>query len=248
MSDAAAAPAASPVPAGSGDPSDSAAPAPPAGSLLVPLYVHPAVDPAAWRALEGAAAGLYGVVLNAADGPGPRPDPVYVLAAQRLRRAGIRLLGYVDTDYAARPAHAVYRDLRRHRAWYGTDGVFFDRVASDLPRLSYYRWLARTARLCGARTVVLNPGVHPEPGYARIADLLVTFEGDWDDYLAAAVPGWTAGHPPARFCHLVYGVPGGLDGRAARLAATRGAAVHCAVPGTAPNPWQSVPVRRGGTA
>jgi len=226
-----------------------AAPAAPRGSLLVPLYVHPAVDPAAWLALEDAGAALYGVVLNAADGPGERPDSVYALAAQRLRRAGVPLLGYVDTDYAGRPAHAVYRDLRRHRAWYAVDGVFFDRVASDRRRLPYYRWLARTARVCGARTVVLNPGVHPDPGYARIADLLVTFEGSWADYLSGEVPGWAADHPAARFCHLVYAVPPGLAGRVARLAAIRGAAVHCAVPGTPPNPWQSVPfVRPEGTA
>lgn len=224
----------------------AAAPAPSAGSLLVPLYVHPAVDPAAWRALEDAAPALYGVVLNAADGPGDRPDPVYTLAARRLRRAGVRLLGYVDTDYAGRPAHTVYRDLRRHRAWYGTDGVFFDRVASDGRQIPYYRWLARTARLCGARTVVFNPGVHPDPGYARLADLLVTFEGGWDDYQVARVPRWTAGHCADRFCHLVYGVPDGLAGRAARLAALRGAAVHCAVPGVPPNPWQSAPVPIGG--
>ncbi|MFJ2635369.1 spherulation-specific family 4 protein [Streptomyces sp. NPDC087422] len=221
-------------------------PAPSAGSLLVPLYVHPAVDPAAWQALEDAAPALYGVVLNAADGPGDRPDPVYTLAARRLREAGAPVLGYVDTDYAARPAHTVYRDLRRHRAWYATDGVFFDRVASDARRIPYYRWLARTARLCGARTVVFNPGVHPDPGYARLCDLLVTFEGTWDDYQGAGVPRWTAGHPAERFCHLVYGVPDGLAGRAARLAALRGAAVRCAVPGLPPNPWRTAPVPIGG--
>ncbi|MEU6852680.1 spherulation-specific family 4 protein [Actinacidiphila alni] len=223
-------------------------PAPPSGrgSLLVPLYVHPVVDPAAWRALEDAAPGLYGAVLNAADGPGARPDPVYAAAAARLRRAGVRLLGYVDTDYADRPTHAVYRDLRRHRAWYATEGVFFDRVASGARQVAYYRWLARTARLCGARTVVFNPGVHPDPGYARIADLLVTFEGSWDDYQHLTVPHWTAGHPAARFCHLVHGVPDGLAVRAGRMAAVRGAGVHCAVPGVPPNPWQSVPVPAGG--
>jgi hypothetical protein len=220
----------------------SPAAAAPKGSLLVPLYVHPVVDPAAWRALEGVASSLYGVVLNAADGPGARPDPVYVRTARRLRRAGVRLLGYVDTDYAGRPAHAVYRDLRRYRAWYAVDGVFLDRVASGPRQVPYYRWLARTARLCGARTVVFNPGVHPDPGYARAADLLVTFEGSWAEYERAEVPRWTAAHPAARFCHLVYGVPDGLAGRAARLAALRGAAVHCAVPGVPPNPWQSVPL------
>ena len=90
-------------------------------------------------------------------------------------------------------------------------------------------------------TVALNPGVHPAPGFARVADLLVTFEGDWERYLRAVVPSWTAGHPPERFCHLIHGVPAGLCAQAARTARFRGAAVHCAVPGTGPNPWRGLP-------
>lgn len=207
----------------------------------MPMYVHPAVDPGAWQALEKAAGGLYGVVVNAADGPGDRVDPVFAAAAARLRGAGVRLLGYVDTGYGGRPLRAVLRDLRRHRAWYGTEGVFFDRVASGRAQLPYYRRLSAVARLCAARTVVLNPGVHPDPGYAAVADLLVTFEGSWAQYLGAEVPTWTSAHPPERFCHLVYGVPGGLGSRVALTAARRGAAVHCAVPGSPPNPWSHAP-------
>ncbi|MEU3458322.1 spherulation-specific family 4 protein [Streptomyces sp. NPDC006733] len=211
------------------------------GRLLVPLYVHPAVDPGAWRTLVGAADLLYGVVLNVADGPGTIRDPAFAVVAEELRAAGVRVLGYVDTAYGRRPAHAVVADLRRHRRWYGTDGVFFDQAAADIGLLGYYRWLARTARVCGSRTVVLNPGAHPAPGYAEIADLLVTFEGSWATYRAAvAVPAWTGRYPAERFCHLVYDVPAKLCALAARTAGLRGAAVHCAVPGSGANPWQAV--------
>ncbi|KOG86152.1 hypothetical protein ADK38_32660, partial [Streptomyces varsoviensis] len=67
--------------------------------LLVPLYVHPAVAPQAWTALLRTATRLEGVILNAADGPGTRPDPAFTAAATRLRGAGVPLLGYVDTGY-----------------------------------------------------------------------------------------------------------------------------------------------------
>lgn len=212
-------------------------------SLLVPLYVHPDVDPDAWQALEGAAGRLYGVVLNVADGPGSGgPDSAFTAAAERLRTAGVRLFGYVDTGYGTRPVQDAARDVRRHREWYGAAGVFLDRAAAGRDRLPYYRRLADAARRDGARTVVLNPGVHPDPAYTAVGDLLVTYEGTWTDYAAAAVPGWTAAHPPARFCHLVYGVPGGVAARAvARTAVLRGAGVHCAVPGHPPNPWRHVP-------
>ncbi|MFE7775077.1 spherulation-specific family 4 protein [Streptomyces sp. NPDC057445] len=211
-------------------------------NLLVPLYVHPAQDPDAWRLVAERADRIYGVVLNAANGPGTAPDPAFVSAARALRAAGTRVLGYVDLDYGVRPDVAVLRDLDRHHEWYGTDGCFFDQVPADRSALPACRRLVRAARQRGAATIVLNPGVHPAPGYARIADLLVTFEGSWSVYLASFTrPRWTARHPEERFCHLVYGVPPALAEVATRAAKERGAAVSCAVADTLPNPWAAPP-------
>ena len=218
--------------------------------LLVPMYVHPAVGPDAWRALLRAADRLYGVVLNSANGPGPRPDPELRVAARQLREKGVPLLGYVDTDYGRRQRRAVLRDVARHRRWYGTDGVFFDQTPAGGALLPRYARLARAARLLGARTVVLNPGTPPDPGYAEIADCVVTFEGTWQTYRpAGAVPPWAqdgAGSPPAHrtgvSCHLVYGVPQGHGAEVSLLAGDRGATVHCAVPGEGANPWQHAPL------
>ncbi|CAM5276368.1 spherulation-specific family 4 protein [Streptomyces abikoensis] len=218
-----------------------AGPAPASGRLLVPLYVHPAADPAAWAALAAAGPRIRGVVLNAADGPGQRPDPAFAGAAERLRAAGVPLLGYVDTGYGRRAPRAVVADIRRHRRWYGVDGVFLDQVPAHAAPLPHYRRLVLLAKALGARTAVLNPGTHPDPGYARVADLLVTFEGTWEAYRRAGVPPWTADHPPSRFCHLVYAVPPGAADQVARTAETRGAAVHCAVPGDGVNPWRGAP-------
>lgn len=211
-------------------------------SMLVPMYVHPAVDPSAWQALVASAPLLYGVVLNVDDGPGAAPDPAFVAAARALRAVGARVLGYADTDYGRRRSGEVARDFERHREWYGTDGFFLDQVAPDAAGLRHYRRLTRAARSRGGRTVVLNPGAHPAPGYAALGDLLITFEGNWDSYRTApAAPPWTRGLPPSRFCHLVHGVPRGLCRLAARTAELRGAAVHCAVPGHGPNPWSALP-------
>ncbi|MEU4211885.1 spherulation-specific family 4 protein [Streptomyces sp. NPDC026206] len=216
--------------------------------LLVPLYAHPAVHPQEWAALPAAAPGLYAVVLNVADGPGGRPDADFRAAAGRLRGAGVRLLGYVDTGYGRRPARAVVADIHRHRRWYGVDGVFLDQAAADAALLPRYRRLVRTARVLGARTVVLNPGTHPDPGYASLPDLLVTFEGPWQEYRRARVPTWTADHPPGRFCHLVHGVPRGHAEQVARIAGGRGAGVHCAAPGSGANPWRSAHLPGAGAA
>ncbi|MGC5565158.1 spherulation-specific family 4 protein [Streptomyces sp. FR-108] len=219
------------------------------GRLLVPLYVHPAVDPAAWQALTRVPSLLYGVVLNVADGPGVTRDPAFAAAAGALRAAGVRVLGYLDTAYGTRPHRTVLQELRRHISWYGTDGVFLDQAGAEAGLLPYYRALAEGIRGHGIGTVTLNPGIHPDPGYASIADLLVTFEGDWQTYLTSAVPPWTETHPPTRFCHLIHGVPDGLCDLAARTARIRRTGVHCAVPGAGANPWAALPpaVKRGTT-
>ncbi len=210
--------------------------------LLVPMYVHPAVDPAAWERLALHADRLHAVILNVADGPGTTREPSFAAAARDLRAAGVRLLGYVDTAYGERPAAEVTADAERHREWYGVDGCFLDQSASTASHLRHYRRLVRAIRRRGMETVALNPGVHPAPGYAEFADLLVTFEGDWHAYRTApAAPNWTAEHPPERFCHLVHGVPPALCALAARTARLRGAAVYCAVPGHGPNPWSQPP-------
>ncbi|MFJ6717331.1 MULTISPECIES: spherulation-specific family 4 protein [unclassified Streptomyces] len=208
--------------------------------LLVPLYEHPADRPEAWESLIASAGRLHSVVLNPDSGPGEAPDGRFAAVAGRLRAAGVPVLGYVDTDYGRRPHADVVRDLLRHRDWYATDGAFLDQASADPELLPHYRRLAVAARAAGAHTLVLNHGVHPHPGYAALADLLVTFEGPWDAYRdAGAAPGWTADHPAQRFCHLVYAVPPGAP--AAELALERGAAVHCAVPGSGAHPWGTLP-------
>ncbi|MFI6444976.1 spherulation-specific family 4 protein [Kitasatospora sp. NPDC050543] len=214
------------------------------GRLLVPLYVHPAVDPAAWRAV--AAAGptrIAAVVLNLADGPGDTPDNVFAEAAEELRAAGLSLLGYADTDYGRRPHATVVAELLTYRQRHGIDGVYFDQVATHPGALAHYRRLATAARAAGCATVVFGHGDHPDPGYAEVglADLLVTFEGDWQTYLASTLPLWTGRHAAARFCHLVYDVPAEQAQEAAALIAARRAGVGCTVPGSGDNPWSTLP-------
>lgn len=205
--------------------------------LLVPYYEHPSVRPAEWDALIAAAPRLHGVVLNPASGPGERPDPAFAEVAERLRAADVRVLGYADTDYGRRPVADVVRDLSRHRAWYRTDGVFLDQVATSVAEFAYYRRLAAAAWGLGRGTLALNHGTMPHPSYARIADVLVTFEGAWETYRTSPFPPWTGSG--ARLCHLVYGVPAGVD--PAPAIRERGAALHCAVPGVGDHPWGTLP-------
>ncbi|MGA5494972.1 spherulation-specific family 4 protein [Streptomyces cinereoruber] len=207
-------------------------------SLLIPLYVHPAEDPDAWHRLITGAAHTYAVVLNPASGPGDAPDPAFVAAARALRSAGARLLGYVDTDYGMRDADAITEEALRHREWYGVDGCFLDQTTAGRDGLPACRRTVRSLRREGISPVVINPGVHPAPGYVRLADLTVTFEGHWTTYVSTfSRPSWTARLPSERLCHLVYGVPAPLVPLAVRTARERGAGVCGPVTGEPPNPW-----------
>ncbi|ORT60311.1 spherulation-specific family 4 protein [Streptomyces sp. CB03238] len=194
--------------------------------LLVPYYEHPAARPAEWDAIIASAPLLYGVILNPASGAGRAPDPAFVTVADRLRAAGVCVLGYTDTDYGRRPHADVLTDLVRHRDWYGADGAFLDQVPTEPGAAPHYQRLAVAARAAGAATVVLNHGAHPHPAYAELAELLVTFEGPWDTYRDLDLP--VADH----YCHLVYAAP--PDARVT----TR---VRCAVPGAGAHPWGTLP-------
>jgi hypothetical protein len=205
--------------------------------LLVPLYVYPGTDPGAWEAVAAQAEEVAWVVFNPASGPGDAVRQEFTEAAATLRAAGVPLLGYVDTAYGGRSHREVVADIERYQDWYPVDGVFLDQAASGAGPLPYYRRLAVAARSLDARQVVLNHGVHPDPGYAAIADVLVTFEGDWETYRRLRVPDWTAAFPPQRFGHLVHTAPPDACALVARTARDLGAAYCYATPGTDDNPW-----------
>ncbi|MEV6505448.1 spherulation-specific family 4 protein [Streptomyces sp. NPDC051642] len=206
--------------------------------LLVPYYEHPTVRPSEWAAIVAAAPRLYGVILNPASGPGEAPDQAFAEVAAQLRAADVRLLGYTDTDYGRRPHAAVVEDLTRYHDWYGTDGAFLDQVASDRAEFSHYRRIATAAWATGCDTLVLNHGTTPHPSYARIADVLITFEGPWTRYRHLTPHPWH-GTTGTHLGHLVYGVPRDADFEAEARA--RGASVHCAVPGMGDHPWGTLP-------
>ena len=206
--------------------------------LLVPYYEHPTVRPAEWAAIVAAAPRLYGVVLNPASGPGEAPDQAFAEVAAQLRAEGVRLLGYTDTDYGRRPYADVAEDLTRYHDWYATDGAFFDQVPSSQAEFRHYQRIATAAWATGCGTLVLNHGTTPHPSYARIADVLITFEGPWTTYRQLPPQPWR-GTTGTHLGHLVYGVPPEAD--MAAEARARGASVHCAVPGVGDHPWGTLP-------
>jgi Spherulation-specific family 4 len=214
--------------------------APASTTVAVPAYFHPLDDPAGWARLAALGPDLGFAIVNPDSGPGAAPDPAYRPVLSAVAAGGAKLAGYADTGYGRRPASAVLRDLAAYRAWYGLTGIFFDQVPSAAHHLAHYRRLVSVARRIGFDFVVLNPGVTPAPGFAQLADVLVTFEGEWAAYGGHPVAEWVRGHPRERFCHLIHGAgPAALADARARAAANHVGVLY-ATELTGPNPWAAL--------
>lgn len=210
-------------------------------SLGIPAYFHPATSRDAWAVLASLGSRPSFVVVNVYNGPGGAPDPDYLPAVAALQAAGVRTIGYVDTDYGRRDPAVITDEVARYARWYGITGVFMDQVSASLADLDHYAGCVLAARTAGAQLVVLNPGTEPHPGYVDLADVTVTFEGSWAMYQAATQSGWVTQFPPQRFCHLVHTVPVDEIPAGVRLAQRRHVETVFLTDGNGDHPWDRLP-------
>lgn len=203
--------------------------------LGIPLYVHPAVDPASWAALAGMAGGLEFVVVNVDSGPGSAVDVAYRRAVDHARAAGVPLVGYVHTSWALRGLPEVVADIDAWRRRYGITGLFIDEVATSPDEFGYYRVLTDRVRREDGGPLVLNPGCRADQWLCGLADLTCTFEGTAGDHpRASPVPGQAT-------LHLVYDTPTSQVGDVVARARALGARSVYATDGALPNPWDHLP-------
>jgi hypothetical protein len=210
--------------------------------VAVPAYAHPMIAPDAWRRLETLDLGGGFVVLNVADGPGEVIDPSYVTVTEALLRHGSTVCGYVDSGYGLRAPELVLADAARYRDWYGVTSVFADQVASGADAVPHYRRVVEALRADGAGVVVLNPGAVPDPDIAGIGDIVVTFEGTWEQHRLQRTPPWVKRSlRPESLCHLVYSVPRRASvPRIISRAGSAGAGIVGISSDGMPNPWSMI--------
>lgn len=216
--------------------------------LAVPAYFHPSDAPHQWAAMVSSARRLRFVVVNVNSGPGDHLDPAYPPVIEMLRSARIRMVGYVDTAYGGRSLHDVAEDVDAWVHRYGLRGIFFDQVAGGFATLHHNAACAVAARAAGGQFVVMNPGGPCHEALADVANVLVTFEGNWAGYQSFRPPAWARTRPAGRFCHLVYDVPAHALPGALSLAADRHAGCAFFTPGRGANPWDRFPEDRANAA
>jgi hypothetical protein len=226
---------------------------PPAGAvgssrlrLLVPAYIYPSGDGARqWgRLLNSPAAAATVVVVNPASGPGAAVDPNYAKVLERASHGSVTAVGYVSTNYAARPLQEVKDEVDRWARLYpGIRGVFFDQQASAADRVDYYVALYEHAKGRGLALVVSNPGTVCAEDYLDrpAADVVCLLEGA-KNLSAYRRPAWTDRYPAERFAALLYDVGPVAQMRGHLLEMQENRIGYCFITdGKLPNPWGQLP-------
>src|SRR5919112_2075743 len=211
-------------------------------SALIPFYIYPSFLGSGWDTVTADPSNVGVIVANPASGPGASSNSDYVTAIAAAQAAGVRVVGYVDTNYTARSLGDVQADIDLWVSFYSPDGIFLDRTSSLLVDSSYY-WDLRAyidaAMAPGKRTLVLNHGTSPDEAYASIGDILITFENDASAYPATSFASWMDAWPREKFSHILYNDP---DWRGALgLARTRPVGFFFSTDDVLDNPWDSLP-------
>ena len=217
---------------------------PPAGAVTgdvrigIPAYFWPG---SSWDSLTSSADVVDLAVVNVDSGPGTARFDAFVQTFAAARARGVRVVGYVDTRYGARPIGDAETEIDHWFAWYGVDGVFLDEVPSDCSLATYYDSLAARIRSHASAIVVVNPGTNTEECTTGFSDVIVNFEGTAATYAAWVPSAWTASYPRSRFWHLVYGAAGGDASSIVAISRQRNAGHVYVTDGAMPNPWRDLP-------
>jgi Spherulation-specific family 4 len=203
--------------------------------LGVPAYWSPATAVGAeqFKLLADAAGTVNLVIINGPASAAPVPfDTPTADTIRRLRRAGVTVLGYVDSGYLGQTGLTTTRvragstdiadwvsQIRGDVAdWYelygryGLGGLFIDQTLSSCGSNDEYVAAYRNAlhdvrRESPGAMVALNPGSGADECYMQIADAMVIFENTYDLYQEWAPPSWVSRYPTEQFWHLIYDAP-----------------------------------------
>jgi hypothetical protein len=196
--------------------------------ILLPLYVHPKVDPTAWRTAAAAGRDLTVVVREDGD------DPAVAGVLSELAAAGVSVLGYVDARFSTRAVEELRAEVSRW-ARCPVSGIFLDHTPTSPFSIGPVALMVRAARRVGL-PVVLNAAAAPDPLYRELGAQVCTFDGPWEHYRSWCGEGSRPGDG-----HLVHSVPSGSLAEAWALLHQRRAGFGLVTDRTPPDPYAGAP-------
>jgi len=248
--------------------------------VMIPLYKYPTwynaslpnndPDGYIWDDIAAANSRVpITAIINPSNGPGGGPPNAdYLVGLQQLREAGVKIFGYVRTNFANRdgkaPLSQVYTDIRLYHDFFAVDGIFLDEAASGYPTTgvdenaiaNYYKGVydyIHSLSQPDVMTVVINPGTqtHEEYFTTPATDASVIFENNqgWEAYTPDS---YVKQLPRKNFATMLYDVNGINEMKhAIDLAVKRNIGYvyvtddgHCEPTDPSPcsnNPWDSLP-------
>ena len=202
--------------------------------FAMPTYFN---DSTQWAALTAIGPQFTMAVLNPNSGPGLSKDDTIAAQVLAAQSQGIKVIGYVSTNYHGdgihAPIHSVSDAANKYLTWYGVDGIFFDEAVHECSETTYLAGYVQNLKsIKPSALAVLNPGRNSGecllspvgagavPG-AVGADLIVNFEGSAATYETWQPSFWTRNHPASKFWHIVYATPESDITRVVSLSQTR---------------------------
>ena len=89
---------------------------------LIPLYVYPTYLGSYWDVIEANPTNVGYIIANPDTGPGTSVNSDYTTHIANMRATGIKVLGYVDTNYAGIALSTVDTTMTTWMDYYAIDG------------------------------------------------------------------------------------------------------------------------------
>lgn len=183
--------------------------------ILLPLYIYPnwyEKDKYLWKQVIIAAKKVpITAIVNPNNGPdNAPPNSDYQQGLKDLRQAGVKIIGYVSTNYTKRDLKAVKADINIYTRYFKIDGIFIDEAANTLDKLNYYQQLYQHIKDQSIDyTVIINPGTEINENYLSqpVADTTVIFENHQKTWTNYRPPAYTKKYSPQSFAALVHTTP-----------------------------------------
>jgi Spherulation-specific family 4 len=215
--------------------------------LLVPAYIYPGGEGRReWQRLFDAAAKVEIIAIaNPNSGPGEASNPDYHSTFTEANIRGIKLVGYVSTDFGRRPQADVKKDVDTWLIFYPqVRGFFFDQQPRDGQYAAQFAELRDYARrkLLDA-IVVTNPGIPCDEAYLaqKVSDLTCVFV-NFEGFERFELPAALKKYEPPRFAALPYNIPDVETMRAfVKEAIVKRIGYIYVSDATQPNPWSKLP-------
>ncbi|KAJ7776433.1 Spherulation-specific family 4-domain-containing protein [Mycena metata] len=159
--------------------------------ILLPLYISPGSNCAAWspafKAISAESNTKWYIIVDPDNGPGST-DQLYQTCVSIIPSSNDQvIMGYVDTQ-----AGNVEADINTYAGWPSSArpaGIYFDNINSTASKLSTYQSYVSYAKSKGFTFIGLDPGETTDASYLSMADLVNTYEDSYSSFNTNSLSG-----------------------------------------------------------